>query len=124
MNAFRIFTILVSLLIAGEAAVLAVRMHIVKKSKSPWISLKNDLMLSLDVVVGLVLVLLVSDEPNFPQPVWLPLFTILGLLTHIYRMWEYRARRKGAFCAGQRLYRVNLIKLIGLMTILVWSLLV
>ena len=57
MNALQILTILISLLIAGEAAALAIGMHILKKSDNPWISLKNDLMLAFDVVVGCVLIL-------------------------------------------------------------------
>ena len=48
MNALQLLTILVSLVIVGEAAALAVGIHIIKKSETPWISLKNDLMLALD----------------------------------------------------------------------------
>ena len=48
MSALQILSILVCLVITGEAAALAVGMHIVHKSDNPWISLKNDLMLALD----------------------------------------------------------------------------
>ena len=80
MNALQVVTILVSLVVAGEAAALAIGLHIFKKSQSPWVSLKNDLLLAFDVVVGLVLILLAIDAENFPQPFWFPLFVMIRIL--------------------------------------------
>ncbi len=124
MNVLQIFTILVGLLVAGEAAALAIGVHIVKKSRSPWISLKNDLLLTLDVVVGLVLIMLAFDGEKFPQSPWFNLFIILGLLTHLFRVWEYLAGRKSPFCGNRPLFLVNNLKFVGLSVILVWGLLV
>lgn len=124
MNALQIVTILVGLIVAGEAAALAVGMHIIKKSQSSWISLKNDLLLGLDVVVGLVLILLVFDGENFPQLNWFPLFVTLGLLSHVYRVWEYLSGRESPFCGNRPLFIVNNLKFIGLFVILLWGLMI
>jgi hypothetical protein len=56
LNVLRISMMLVSLVIAGEAAALAVGMHFVKKSESAWVSPKNNLLLVLDLLVGLGLI--------------------------------------------------------------------
>lgn len=124
MNALQVVTILVGLVVAGEAAALAIGMHIIKKSESPWISLKNDLLLAFDVVVGLVLILLAIDAENFPQPLWFPLFVAIGLITHIFRIWEYLAGRNSTFCGNRPLFIINNIKFIGLLLILFWGLMI
>lgn len=124
MSALQIVTILVSLIVAGEAAALAIGMHIFKKSESPWVSLKNDLLMALDVVVGLALIFLAFDGANFPQPTWFFVFVIIGLLTHLFRLWEYLARREHTFCGNRPLFIVNNLKFIGLLVILVWGLLI
>jgi len=124
MNALQVVTILVSLVVAGEAAALAIGMHILKKSQSPWVSLKNDLLLAFDVVVGLVLIILATDAENFPQPFWFSLFVVIGLITHIYRIWEYLAGRQSSFCGNRPLFIVNNLKFLGLLLILVWGMLI
>ena len=124
MNVLQIVTILVSLIVAGEAAALAIGIHIIKKSDSPWISLKNDLLLALDIVVGLVLILLVFDGANFPQPIWFPVFVLIGLITHLFRVWEYLAGRESPFCGNRPLFIVNNLKFVGLLVILVWGVLI
>lgn len=124
MNALQVVTILVSLVVAGEAAALAIGMHIFKKSQSPWISLKNDLLLAFDVVVGLVLIILATDAENFPQTFWFPLFVSIGLITHLYRIWEYLAGRQSSFCGSRPLFIVNNLKFLGLLLILVWAMMI
>ena len=124
MDTLQIVTILVALVIAGEAAALAIGMHIVKKSQSPWISLKNDLMLAFDAVVGLVLILITFNREPLISPIWAPLFVTIGLLTHIYRIWEYLAGRENAFCANRSLFIFNNLKILGLLVILIWGLII
>ena len=119
MNALQIVTYLTAVVIAGEAAALAVGMHLLKKSESPWISLKNDLLLALDVVVGLALILIAYQGERLNLPIWLPIFVSIGLLTHIFRIWEYMAKRAGAFCSNRALFMVNNLKFSGLLLILV-----
>jgi hypothetical protein len=124
MFILRIVTVLVSLLVVGEATALAIGMHIIKKSESPWISLKNDLLLAMDIVVGLLLILLAYDGATFPQPVWFPLFAIVGLITHLFRIWEYLAGRASAFCHNRPLFILNNFKFTGLFLILMGDLLI
>ena len=121
MSAIRVVTILVGVIVAGEAAALAVGMHLIKKSESPWISLKNDLLLALDVVVGLSLILIACDNGNLIEPQWFSIFVTIGLLTHLYRIWEYLAGRETPFCANRSLFIFNNIKFISLFVILVWG---
>jgi hypothetical protein len=124
MNALQVVTTLVGLLVAGEATVLAVGVHLIKKSQSSWVSLKNDLLLAFDVVVGLSLLIIAFDGGKVIQPFWFTIFVAIGLLTHIYRVWEYLAGRKSPFCDNRPLFIVNIIKLIGLLLILVWGLII
>ena len=122
MNALQVVTILVALIIAGEATALAVGMHLIKKSESPWISLKNDLLLAFDIVVGLVLIMIAVQGRDQIQSIWFTLFVTMGLLTHIYRIWEYLASKAGPFCDNRPLFIVNNIKFIGLLLMMVWGL--
>jgi hypothetical protein len=124
MSALQGFMIVVGLFVAGEATALAVGLHIVKKSKSPWVSLKNDLLLALDVVVGLGLIFWAISDTDFQTPEWFSLFVIIGLLTHIFRVWEYLAGRKNPFCGNRSLFIINNLKFVGLLIILVWVLIV
>ena len=119
MNALQFVTFLTSTVVAGEAAALAVGMHLVKKSESPWVSLKNDLLLALDAVVGLALILIAFQGENLNLPILLPIFLLIGLLTHLFRIWEYLAKRAGAFCGNRALFIVNNLKFIGLLLILI-----
>lgn len=124
MNAFQIVTIFIALIVTGEAAALAVGMHIIQKSEGPWVSLKNDLLLALDVVVGLALIFLAVDSENFPQPIWLSLFIIIGLLTHLFRFWEYLTKREFIFCGNRSLFVVNNLKFGGFLLVMVWGFLI
>ena len=124
MNALQFITILVGLLIAGEASALAVSIHIIQKSNNAWVSLKNDLFLAFDVVVGLALVFLAFYGENFPQPTWLPLFVLLSIVTHIYRIWEYLTGIASSFCGNRSLFFLNIIKLTGLLLLPVWGVMI
>lgn len=121
MDALRVITLLVGAIVTGEATALAIGMHLVKKSKSPWISLKNDLLMALDVVVGLALIFIAFDGGALIQPIWFSIFVLIGLLTHIYRIWENLAGREIPFCGNRSLFILNNIKFIGLLVILVWG---
>jgi hypothetical protein len=52
---FRIASLLTGLTMVGDALALLVGMHIPSAGDNPWISVKNDLFLALDIVAGLVL---------------------------------------------------------------------
>ena len=111
----RTASLLTGLTTAGEAFALLVGMHILSASDNPWISVKNDLFLALDIVAGLGLFYLVLARRTAPYAFY---FLVgLALLTHGYRVWEYLARASNPFCANAPLFIVNNLKLVGLLVI-------
>jgi hypothetical protein len=67
---------------------------------------------------------MVFRSENFPPPVWFPVFVSIGLVTHIFRIWEYLSGKTSSFCGNRSLFVVNNLKFIGLLLILVWGLLI
>jgi hypothetical protein len=78
----------------------------------------------LDAVVGLALILIAVSNQGLVEPFWFSIFVTIGLLTHVYRIWEYLAGRQTPFCGNRALFVFNNIKFIGLVVILVWDLFV
>ncbi|MEJ2211640.1 MAG: hypothetical protein P8129_21750 [Anaerolineae bacterium] len=110
----RIVGALTGLAVVGEALALVVGVHLVGKGNSAWISVKNDLLLALDVLVGLGLVLLAVLARGPAWPYNLYALVGLGLMTHGYRVWEYLAGVANPFCANVPLFIFNDVKLAGL----------
>jgi hypothetical protein len=92
--------------------------HCLSGSDNPWLSRKNDILLALDIVVGLGLVYLALGYPAAGWPWSLYLLGGLALLTHGYREWEYFAGATNPFCANAPLFVVNTVKLAGLVAVL------
>jgi hypothetical protein len=116
---FTITTLLTGLVIAGEAVALLVGMHFLSEVDNPWVSLKNDRFLVLDIAVGLGLVYLALAHRGAAWPYAFYSMVGLGLLTHGYREWEYLAGAGKPFCANAPLFIVNTLKLVGLASVLV-----
>jgi hypothetical protein len=114
MTFSKIVAFLTGSVVAGEALVLLVGMHILSKGPNPWITFKNDLLLAIDILTGLSLVYLVLSKLDFSLSVWFWPLAILILLTHSYREWEYLAHMTNAFCANLPLFVVNTLKLCGI----------
>jgi hypothetical protein len=112
-------TILTGLVISGEALALAVGMHVLSPSGNPWISLKNDLFLALDVLTGLGLVVLMVANKRVVASGILYALVFLSFIAHAYREWGYLARAGNAVCANVPLFVVNNLKLIGLLVVAV-----
>ena len=53
---FKVATVVTGLVVAGQALALPVGMRLASRGDNPWISVKNDLYLALDIVAGLGLV--------------------------------------------------------------------
>jgi hypothetical protein len=110
-------TILTGLALAGEALALVVGMHVLSPGDNPWVSLRNDLLLGLDVVAGVGLVIVAANRGG---PLASSIFYALvctAMVTHGYREWEVLARAGNAFCANAPLFAVNTVKLVGLLLI-------
>jgi hypothetical protein len=121
---FKATAVVTGLAIAGEAVALLIGMHFLSEAENPWITLKNDLFLALDVGVGLGLVYLALAHRGVAWSYILYVLVGFGLLTHGYREWEYLAGAGNAFCANPPLFAVNTLKLAGLVTTLIlgWGL--
>ena len=114
---FKVASLLTGLTMVGEALALLVGMHILSTGDNPWVSVKNDLFLVLDVVAGLGLLYPVLARRTAPYGLY---FLVgLALLSHGYRVWEYLARAGNPFCANLPLFIVNDLKLAGLLVIAV-----
>jgi hypothetical protein len=113
------FTIVTGLVIAGEALVLAVGMHVLSPNGNPWISLKNDLLLALDVMVGLGLVVFAVANRRTFLPGLLYVSVLISVVAHGYREWEYLIRVSNAFCSNAPLFVVNSPKLVALPSVAV-----
>jgi hypothetical protein len=113
----RTLTVLTGLVIAGEALALVVGMHVLSPGDNPWVSLKNDLFLGLDVVAGVGLVIVAASRGGSSAPGLLYALLCTALVTHGYREGEVLARAGNAFCANAPLFAVNTLKLAGLLVI-------
>ena len=116
MNAAKVILLLTGMVIAVEAIALLVGMHFLSERNNPWISFKNDLLLTLDLFVGSMLVVFSLRNGNSGEPLfWVALGLVL--LTHTYRDWEYLFHAANQFCFNLPLFVVNNIKLAGLLSI-------
>ncbi|MGD8967892.1 MAG: hypothetical protein PVI07_10335 [Anaerolineae bacterium] len=113
----KVLTILTGIVIVGEALALVVGMRILSPSGNPWISLKNDLFLGLDVIVGLGLIVLVAMNGRGVPSGLLYGLVFISVVAHGYREWEYLVRAGNAFCANTPLFVLNNLKLIGLLVV-------
>jgi hypothetical protein len=112
---FKIVTVVAGLVVAGEALALLAGMRLLSEGDNPWVSVKNDLLLTLDIVTGLGLVYLALAHRGAAWPYAFCVLAGLALLAHGYRGWEYLARASNPFCANKPLFAVNHLKLAGLL---------
>ncbi len=110
---FKITTLLTGALVAGEALALLVGMHLLNEGDHAWVSVKNDLFLVFDIVIGLSLVYLALAQRGAAWPYAFYIVAGLALLTHGYREWEYLAGAANPFCANVPLFVANRLKLAG-----------
>jgi hypothetical protein len=115
---FTIATVLTGLVVAGEALALLAGMRLLSEGDNPWVSVKNDLFLALDIVTGLGLVYLALAHRGAAWPHAFSILAGLALLTHGYREWEYLAGASNPFCANAPLFVVSNLKLAGLLAVL------
>ena len=116
----RIGVFLTGLVILGEALALLVGMHFLSEQGNPWISLKNDLLLGVDIATGAGLIYLsfAITRAGINRFSLLYFIAALALLAHGYRAWEYLTKAANRFCINLPLYAVNNIKLAALTAII------
>jgi hypothetical protein len=109
-------TLLTGAVIAGEALALTMGMYFTRSSEDPWIS-RNTHFLVLDVVIGFSLIYLGFATRDIDTLMIFYLLSIMALITHGYREWEYFADVEHKFCFNVPLFVVNNLKLLGLIII-------
>lgn len=116
---FRIITGLTGLLVLGEAAALLFGMHFLSGPGNPWNSLKNDLLLAIDIVSGVLLIWLVSNRSGIRPATGLYILLGVAILSHTFRVWEFLKDNPQKFCINTPLFVVNNVKLTLLLAIAV-----
>ena len=113
-DVLRVSELVAGLAVAGEAVALTVGMHFLSPRPNTWISAKNDLLLAIDVGVGVGLVGLALADAVGTQSGILGVCLAVGITAHFYRAWQWLADASGRFCINRPLVAVNAIKLAGL----------
>jgi hypothetical protein len=103
------YTILLGILLVGEAAALFIGMHVLGNKPNSWISYKNTLLLVLDVGCGTML--LFSVLVKIPEVIFWLVF-IMVVLSHSFREYEYFSMQKQPFCSNLPLFIVNNVKMV------------
>ena len=103
------YTILLAMLLIGEALALWIGMHLLSNEGNGWTSRKNDAFLLLDVFCGLLLLL--GWLLKVPETIFWIVF-ILVVVSHSFREYEYLSLKKEAFCNNLPLFMVNNVKLV------------
>jgi hypothetical protein len=103
------YTILLGVLLAGEALALWVGMRSARQAGADWNWKKNSLFVYLDLTCGLVLLLgMALKLPEFFF--WLVFAAVVA--SHAYREYEYLSLRQQPFCSNLALFILNNLKLV------------
>lgn len=103
--------------ILGEAFALILGMHLLSRGENPWATKKNNLLLGLDVLFGITFLWAIFVDDGYLIQAILLGTTVIHILSHAYRSWEYGAKRPNPFCTNLPLFMVNDVKLILLVLI-------
>ncbi len=114
MIPLKLLALVTGTVIAGEALALLGGMHWLSPAGNPWISIKNDGFLALDIASGLGLLGLALLVQDFRLSGVFRGLILLSLLAHGYRDGEYFWGGANRFCANGPLLVMNNIKLVGL----------
>jgi len=103
------YTILLAMLLIGEALALWAGMHWLSKGGNDWASYKNTVLLLLDAACGLLLML--GYAFRLPEAIFWVVFTVM-VVTHALREYEYLSLKPHPFCSNLPLFMMNNIKLV------------
>jgi len=109
----RVLAVGVGLLLLGEATALAVGVRLTDPT-DPWVTPKNDLLLSLDLLVGGALCWAGIRTGVGEWPEALGSLLLLTVATHGFRVWEVFAGRGDAFVTSGALTALAAVKLLGI----------
>ncbi len=114
MDIEQIFSLVLGLVVLGEAVLLFIGMYLPAKKDNEWKNRFNLNTLLIDLTFGLIIIF------NAFEKMPLVIIAILALIvTHLYREIEYfKKNKKSRFITNMPLFAVNTIKLIGLVGLL------
>jgi hypothetical protein len=114
MNGEQIISLLLGLLIVGEAIMLLIGMYGINKKSSEWKTRFNTNTLLMDIAFGLIIIFNAIEKMPFIE-------VAVGalIITHLFREIEYFYKeKKNRFIFNFPLWVVNTVKLIGLIGLL------
>ena len=79
-----------------------------------WLTLKNGLLLQVDIITGVGLILVALLVKGFlDSPIFYAVM-VVAVVTHVFRDWEYVNGVQNMFLANPGLFVVNNVRLAGL----------
>lgn len=103
------YTILLAMLLIGEALTLWAGMHGFSRGGDGWSSPKNNALLLLDAICGLYLLLGLIIK--LPEVIFWFVFAVI-VTSHALREYEYLSLKPHSFCSNLPLFMMNNIKLV------------
>jgi hypothetical protein len=118
MTIEQIFSLVLGLIVVGEAALLFFGMYLPAKKDNEWRTRFNLNTLLIDLAFGMIIIF------NAFEHMSLVIIALIALIiTHLYREIEYfKKTKKSRFITNEALFAVNTIKLIGLCVLLLFVL--
>jgi hypothetical protein len=111
---WKIITALTGLIMVGEAVALLIGTLQSGGDTSGWLSLKNGLLLQVDIITGVALILIALLVKDYlGSPIFYAVM-VAAVVTHVFRDWEYVNGGRNMFLASRGLFVVNNVKLAGL----------
>jgi hypothetical protein len=110
----KIITAVTGLLMVGEAIALLVGTLQSVGDAGGWLTLKNGLLLQVDIITGIGLILVALLVKDFPRSPIFYTVALIAVLTHVFRDWEYFNGGQNVFLENMVLFVFNNIKLAGL----------
>ena len=110
MTIEQLVSLLLGILIVGEAILLFIGLYLLDKTKAEWKTNFNTNTLLMDIAFGVIIVFNAFEPMTF---IWIAVLALL--ITHLYREAEYFYKdKKTRFLFNPPLFILNSIKLLGL----------
>jgi hypothetical protein len=107
-------TALTGLLMVGEAVALLLGALQTTGDSGGWLSLKNGLLLQVDIITGVGLILIALLVKDFLDSPIFYVVMVVAVMTHVFRDWEYVNGVQNMFLANLNLLILNNVRLAGL----------
>lgn len=111
---WKIITVLTGLIMVGEAVTLLVGTLQGVGETGSWLSLKNGLLLQVDIITGVALILIALLVKDYlGSPIFYAVM-VIAVVTHVFRDWEYFNGVQNVFLVNRGLFILNNVRLAGL----------